>query len=384
MSSVHKHPKSPYWFCAYRDSTGKRRFKSTRTNRRREAQLVCAKIQEHANRARAGHLTPDRARAVIESSIREILEASGASVEQISTRKHFTDWLAAFKPTCKPSTFARYSPVVHRFLDHLGKSADQPLPMLTAARIESYRAALAKRVAPLTVNTHLKVLRIALNSAVRQRMFDRNPARDVDNVSTHERHRRSAFTLDELKRLLKVAKRPWNTAILLGVYSGLRLGDICRLTWANVDFETEELSHVAKKTDKFQRIPIAKPLHKHLEAIAGDKPREPLCPGLAGKPVSWVSNQFHELLAEADLVESRGDHLAKIDKSGRASRRTPARLSFHSLRHTATSLLKNAGVSDVVARDLIGHESESVSRNYTHIDSATRRKAVAKLPDVTR
>jgi hypothetical protein len=31
-------------------------------------------------------------------------------------------------------------------------------------------------------------------------------------------------------------------------------------------------------------------------------------------------------------------------------------------------LLKNAGVSDAAARDIIGHESEAVSRNYTHID----------------
>ena len=58
-------------------------------------------------------------------------------------------------------------------------------------------------------------------------------------------------------------------------------------------------------------------------------------------------------------------------------------LSFHSLRHTATSLLKNAGVSDVVARDLIGHESEAISRSYTHIDAETKRAAVEKLPDVT-
>ena len=58
-------------------------------------------------------------------------------------------------------------------------------------------------------------------------------------------------------------------------------------------------------------------------------------------------------------------------------------LSFHSLRHTATSVLKNAGVSDVVARDIIGHESEAVSRNYTHIDMVTKRKAIDSMPNLT-
>jgi integrase len=58
-------------------------------------------------------------------------------------------------------------------------------------------------------------------------------------------------------------------------------------------------------------------------------------------------------------------------------------VSFHSLRHTSTSLLKNAGVSDVVARDIIGHESEAISRSYTHIETETKRKAVDSMPDVT-
>jgi integrase len=58
-------------------------------------------------------------------------------------------------------------------------------------------------------------------------------------------------------------------------------------------------------------------------------------------------------------------------------------LSFHNLRHTTTSMLKNAGISDSVARDIVGHESAAVSANYTHIDRETKRTALDKLPDVT-
>jgi integrase len=71
-------------------------------------------------------------------------------------------------------------------------------------------------------------------------------------------------------------------------------------------------------------------------------------------------------------------------KKGRATRRRQSPLTFHSLRHTAVSLLKNAGVSDVIARDIIGHESEAVSRQYTHIDSETKRTALDKLPDILK
>lgn len=65
-------------------------------------------------------------------------------------------------------------------------------------------------------------------------------------------------------------------------------------------------------------------------------------------------------------------------------KRTVSPLPFHSLRHTATTLLKTAGVPESVVRDIIGHESELVSRKYTHTDDGTKKEAIAKLPDVTR
>jgi integrase len=117
---------------------------------------------------------------------------------------------------------------------------------------------------------------------------------------------------------------------------------------------------------------------------AGDDPKAPLCPAFQGKTVSWLSNQFYEVMASAGLVRSRGDHQKKVGKAGRGTRRQLSDISFHALRHTATSLLKNAGVSDVVTRDIIGHESAAISRNYTHIEAQTKRAALDKLPDVTK
>ncbi|MGH7976263.1 MAG: tyrosine-type recombinase/integrase [Limisphaerales bacterium] len=74
----------------------------------------------------------------------------------------------------------------------------------------------------------------------------------------------------------------------------------------------------------------------------------------------------------------------KSKSKGRDAKRQLNEISFHSLRHTATSLLKNAGVSDVVARDIIGHESAAVSQNYTHIETETKRVALGKLPDIAK
>ena len=83
-------------------------------------------------------------------------------------------------------------------------------------------------------------------------------------------------------------------------------------------------------------------------------------------------------MEKAGLVEPRTH--ASTGK-GRSSKRNQQELGFHALRHTATSLLKNANVSDAVARDIIGHESASVSASYTHIDLSTKREALGRLPD---
>lgn len=60
-----------------------------------------------------------------------------------------------------------------------------------------------------------------------------------------------------------------------------------------------------------------------------------------------------------------------------------AKVSFHSLRHTTTSLLKNAGVSPAIAEEFVGHDSAEMNRVYTHIELEAMKKAAELLPDVT-
>ena len=55
-------------------------------------------------------------------------------------------------------------------------------------------------------------------------------------------------------------------------------------------------------------------------------------------------------------------------------------LSFHSLRHTAVSLLKDAGVPDAVVMALVGHESAAISQRYTHVGRDALQRAANSLP----
>jgi hypothetical protein len=55
-------------------------------------------------------------------------------------------------------------------------------------------------------------------------------------------------------------------------------------------------------------------------------------------------------MAEAGLLEPRKDEKTK---QGRFRAREAMAFSFHSLRHSAVTMLKAAGVSDFIAREIV-------------------------------
>lgn len=378
MASIHRQTGKPNWFCAYTDQTGTPRFKSTQTPNRKQAEKICGAIQKAVNDARYGELTADRARAIVESVVSDIARASGVTMSRQTVADFFNGWINA--KGASESTLIRYRGIVREFLKHLGKKADGSLQSLTDTDIQTFRDKLAANSSTGNVNTYLKVIRTALSLAVKKNLLTRSPAIGVDKLDQHDKHQRLPFSIPALKKILEVASDEWRTMIFNGLYTGLRLSDCANLTAANLDLLKAEYTLTEKKTGKTRIIEIAKPLLRHLEELdLGDDPAAPLCPNLYGKTQGWLSNQFYDLLSSVGLVPVR-NHQSK--KKGRDVRRTQSALTFHSLRHTATSLLKNAGVSDSIARDIIGHESVAVSRQYTHIETGTRRAALDKMPDI--
>jgi site-specific recombinase XerD len=93
-----------------------------------------------------------------------------------------------------------------------------------------------------------------------------------------------------------------------------------------------------------------------------------------------LSNHFADLLAQAGLRERAPHHRSK--GKGRSGQRASNSLSFHSLRHTAVSLLKDAGIPEGVVMELVGHDSKSMSAHYTHVGVEALEKAVAALPEI--
>ena len=198
---------------------------------------------------------------------------------------------------------------------------------------------------------------------------------------------RRPFTMDEVKAILKMADAEWRSMILFGLYTGQRLGDIAQMTWEQVDREAGEIRLQTGKTERLQKIPIPPPLLKHIKSLP--KPAHGQIPlharaeeivSIQGK-VGSLSIQFHKIMSDAGIVPKK-THRKSEEESEKTSKRAVAKVSFHSLRHTTTSLLKNAGVSPAIAEEFVGHDSAEMNRVYTHIELGAMRKAAKLLPDV--
>jgi integrase len=382
MASLRRKPHSKFWWACFSLPNGKRKQRSTKETDRRRALKIAEMWEGVAHRAR----TARQAQKVIADVYREIV---GESLPSSSTRAYFDSWLERKKVETSETTAVYYAAKAKRFLKWLGDRCEIELARLTTDDILAFRAAEAQRVSAATVNHEIKFLRMVFEQAKRDGLLAENPAESVKMLKRPHVTGRRAFTKAELQRLLSSADAEWRSLILFGVYTGQRLGDLSRLTWQNVDLERGEIRLVTSKTGRQQIIWMAEPLRRHVENLpAGDNPKQPLHPrafasvSKSGK-VGTLSRQFYELMADAGLAKAKAHRPPKENAPGRLGRRILSEISFHALRHTATSLLKNAGVSAAIVQDIIGHESAAISANYTHIEDAAKRAALQKLPDIT-
>jgi len=382
MASLRRKPSSQYWFACFTLPNGLRTQRSTKTTSRKLAQKI-AHDYESAARSR---MTETQVRRVLSDLHRM---NSNSALGSASIREVLNQWISSKKGTVSAATELAYGATVDEFCDFLGDRAELELLYLGKADIAAFRDHVASSRAPSTANKRLKILRVALGQAWRDGIIDDNPAAKVPLLKLHlDQGERRPFTLRELQMLMKAADNEWKGMILFGVYTGQRLGDIVRLRWSNIDLQEGIVTLTTRKTHRRQILPLATPLREWLQPRLsfGTVADEPLFPTLLSRversgQVGALSNLFYELMASLGMVPARS-HVKKGDGEGRAGRRAPSGLSFHSLRHTATSLMKNAGVSPAVVQEFVGHDSKAISEHYTHIELASLRKAAEAMPSL--
>lgn len=190
------------------------------------------------------------------------------------------------------------------------------------------------------------------------------------------------FSKDEQSRLLACVYNGmdrFKAAILLCLYTGMRLGELCALKWTDFDFRdrmvavnrtvqritTKEdaagtvLMETAPKSESSRRtIPLTDEMAGLLKGIGGDgeyvfggdRPLEP----------RTMQYQMKRILREA-CVENR---------------------NFHILRHTFATNCVESGMDVKTLSVLLGHSDVKITLNrYVHPTMESKRKQIGRLPD---
>ncbi len=379
VASLTKRPTSKFWVACFIDRNGRRLKRSTATVDRKRAQNIADEFEGAARRKR----TAVQVRRVITQLHREI---TGDEVSCTSVRAFLDSWLECKAPEVSATTLSFYRNAAANFLASLGDAAERDLTEITRDHITRFRNDEAKRTAAKTANHKVKFLRMVFRSARRDALIGDDPAEFVGPVRERKSTARRPFTIPQLKAVLAVADEEWRSMILFGIYTGQRLADIASLTWQSVDLQRGEIRLVTRKTQRNQILPMAPPLRRHIEALpASDDPSAPIHPR-ALKIVdrhgrsAHLSTHFTDLLAQAGLRVKK-KHRRTEANLGHGHGSGAGGLSFHCLRHTAVTMMKEAGIPAAVVMELIGHDSAAMSEHYTHVGAEAMQRAADSLPD---
>ena len=277
------------------------------------------------------------------------------------------------------------------------------LAEVTREAIAEYLACIRVDVCASTYNGRICVLREIFHVLADKAGLVDDP---WDGVRLHadDCHSRRELTLDELERLLKAATKAgneWRRLFVVGIYTGLRLGDCCCLRWDSVNLERGVIQLIPTKTRKHAHgQPITIPIHPQLRAELSIPVDESISTRStcssdaialakeAARPPSFVNPSLADFYKNSKWRVSRGLELifkaAHIETSirieGRRTRTPEA--TFHSLRHTFVSLAANAGVPLPVVASIVGHSSTAMTRHYYHENEEMLRQAVAAIPSL--
>ena len=235
-----------------------------------------------------------------------------------------------------------------------------------------------------TSNFRLYDLRNVFRTLLSDLGIAANPWNCVRPSSADTRARRE-LSADEVRRLLASAAEEgaeWRTLFAIGAYTGLRLGDCCRLAWEQVDMDRAIIQLVPRKTRRFSggRL-LTIPIHAQLMSALAETPPA----SRSGAVLAGIQSDFHSrrwivsrslgrIFASAGIVTS-------VAMEGR-SHRTPV-ATFHSLRHSFVSFAANAGVPLAVVQSIVGHSSSAMTRHYYHASETALRAAVNSIPSFT-
>jgi integrase len=298
------------------------------------------------------------------------------------------EWLTGVAGSLRPASVRRYRQVVS---DHLTPClGPHRLCDLAPQHVQTFYAErLAAGLSPATVRLIHFVLHRSLEQAVRWGRVSRNVS-DLVDVPRLPRSEAQSLTADQARHVLDIARDDRLYPLLvLALTAGPRRGELIALRWADVDLDKDTLCirHTMQPTSEGPVLSEPKSASSHrtiqlgalaTEALRIHKARQVEDRLLVGE--LWVDGNFV-------FTTDAGGSLPpmSVTRMWAACLRSAGipHMPFHATRHTAASLMVEAGVSPRVAAERLGHATVAMTLDrYSHLSDSIRTSAATAIDAV--
>jgi integrase len=304
-------------------------------------------------------------------------------------------WLKHATDKVSPKTHERYSEIARKNL--IPAFGTTPLAKLQPLQIEEFYTEALRTgrkdgrggLSPQTVVHFHRVLRAALNQAVKWRLVARNIAEAVEPPRVERREMRALDETETAKLLEAAEGTRMYTPIMFDVSTGVRRGEMLALRWSDLDLD--------KASVCIQRSLEQTRAGLRFKEIKKGKGRTLALPEITVEVLRMhkaQQDQLRELLGgdynPENLVFCRDDgNIWKpesfTDEYFRWTQKIGVKVRFHDLRHSHATHLLRLGVSPKVVAERLGHSSVGITLDrYSHVLKGMQEEAAEKIDSVLR
>ena len=316
--------------------------------------------------------------------------------ENKTFRQFAEEWLTVvLKPKLKPTSYDRkVCTLENQVYKHIGAIQ---IDKLTHSQIQKMVNDLSE--SGLSYSTVKKAYEAVSGCMRYYRIKTSTSYNPCEGITLPELKRKEAsdikfFTPEERKRIVNEATRKYDNdvavyrlgwAYVLLLYSGMRVGELCALTWDDIDF-TEKTITVHKNAVEYSERDENGKTRSVYKTQNSTKTR-------SGMRIIPMTEKAFIALSELQKITGEYEH---IITSSQGHRIRPSRLGqtfslilsavnmqrvgVHTLRHTFATMLFSNGCEVKVVSELLGHSNTKITENiYIHLIQQQKVKAIASI-----
>jgi len=191
----------------------------------------------------SGFATKKEAERAMVEKIAEINRGDYVEPSKMTVREFLNMWLLdEVKPNRKTTTYDLYRSLSKNHI--IPEIGNIPLNKLTTIHIHRFsKSLLDKGVSPTTTKFNIRIIKVALNWAVKMQLIPKNPAANFQTSVKPAGSEMKVWTDQQVNQFLQAARgSKYYPAYYLAVSTGMRIGEILGLKWSDVDFDQGVIS----------------------------------------------------------------------------------------------------------------------------------------------